>query len=190
MYHDYDSLDTSPIGESTCKTWDDARLQQTLRNKKAESLDFLSTQMDKIRTARYTEESQNTALKLYRTSTGKTTHPNQGNTARAADTRDIEFGRIGLVFQISAGAVSITVGPQSQRFIKNTNRVAATTRKGLLRRLRRLGLKKSKARERRSHWGRQLGGRLLRSLTVERERGRARRWRLGRIQWTGISPLV
>ena len=160
VYHDYDSLDTSLIGESMCKTWDDARLQQTLRNKKAESLDFLSTQMNKARTARYTEESQNTALKLYRTSTGKTTRPNKGNTARAADTRDIEFGRIEPVLQTSAGAVSVTVGPQSQRSTKNTNRAAAAARK-VAEEVETAGTEKAKGKGKEAAPGKAVGGKAV-----------------------------
>ena len=85
VYNDYTSLDTSPIGQAQRATWTEARLAVELKRQKAESLDFLNTQYRKVKKARYNEEFQDTAPRVYRTASRRTTRPNlSGDAAEAA----------------------------------------------------------------------------------------------------------
>lgn len=116
VYHDYDSIDTSPVGESMRKDWDKDRLAGEVRMAAADNLAFLQSQTEKVKGTRYIEDYKDNRAKAYRTASRRTTRPNQpGATAKDADAFDIQIGRTGPALLTQAGAIPVAFGTPSQR---------------------------------------------------------------------------
>ena len=123
VFHDHTNLDTSPAGEETRAKWDQAKIEEDMRQKKRDSLSLLSTQRHKVERARITaDDAQNAAPKVYRTQTRRTTRPNiSGATADEAEAHDVQNER---TIATEAGPVTLTVGAQTQRAAKDGKKVA------------------------------------------------------------------
>lgn len=129
VYHDYTSLDTSPIAEETRAKWDDTKKEEELRQRKLDSLDFLRTQSKRAEKVRYTEDFQNNAPKVYRTHTKRTTRLNlSGATVDDAENHDKNKGDRSA-FVTKAGAVSLVTGGQTQRDKKEEKEKKAAEKK-------------------------------------------------------------
>ena len=130
IYHDYISMDTSPIAEETRAKWDEAKKEEELRQRKLVSLDFLRTQSKKAEKVRYAEEFQNNAPKVYRTQTKRTTRPNlSGAAVDAAENHDKRNKGDRSAFITKAGPVSLVAGGQTQREKKAEKSKKAAERK-------------------------------------------------------------
>ena len=65
--HNYTNLDTSPVGEKAHAKWDNARQERELNQRKIASLNLLSTQRQRMKLARITNDTTDGAGKVYRT---------------------------------------------------------------------------------------------------------------------------
>lgn len=130
VYHDYTSLDTSPIAEETCAKWDEVKKEEELRQRKLDSLNFLRTQSKRAEKVRYSEDFQNNAPKVYRTQTKRTTRPSlSGAAVDAADNHDKSNKGDRSAFITKAGAVSLVTSGQTQRDTKAEKSKKAAERK-------------------------------------------------------------
>ena len=130
VYHNFDLLDTSPIGEETRATWDASKLDSELRKHMPEDMAFLSTQKAKQKTSRYEQATKAEHTNLYRTRSRRTTRPNMtGAIAEAAEAADISSGRNQQLLLTDAGAVPLVQGSGSQHAAKQVKKAAKAARK-------------------------------------------------------------
>lgn len=123
VYHDEETLDTNPIGETTRAKWDQARLADELKARWTASFNAIRVGVDTAGKAVFDEDFKGHNPTVYSTATRRTVRPNMtGNVAQDAETHDPRHGPIRRSITTATGAAPLLTAGQTQRSAKKAKK--------------------------------------------------------------------